>query len=145
MQNLLNTLNDSITSLIDTVNATAKALYDNANQRKQDYIDALVALDESAGYLFDMSEALDRLDEVVRVGAVCEDAGNHICDMIEDVPYFEAPVEEFDGYCDRCGKEILRDEPTYTEDDMIICGECKADIDEVNAPLNPADSPCADD
>lgn len=145
MQNLLNTLNDSIASLINTVNATAKALYDNANQRKQDYIDALVALDESAGYLFDMSEALDRLDEVVRVGTTCEEVGNHICDMIEEAQYFEAPVEEFDGYCDRCGKEILRDEPTYTEDDMTICGECKADINEVNAPLNPADSPCAYD
>ena len=158
MNPILTNLNDAITNLINTVSDTAAALFANANKCKDDYRAAYLALERSADDITDFTDVVSRLDDIHPITLKCDEVAEYIYDMLEDAYVFESPVEEFDGYCDVCGKELTRDDPVYSlNDDEYVCEECQNAIAEQEeadecdceendeAPLNPMDSPCAYD
>ena len=160
MNAMFTALNDSITNLLDTINSTTDALFAQANERKENYRAAYLALEQSAKDISEFSEILGRLDDVAPISLKCDEVADFIFESLDDTYIFESPVEEFDGYCDMCGKEIMRADPVYLISDdgeeMLVCTQCHdafieaqdaeaVEVENDNAPLNPMDSPCAHD
>ena len=129
MQEILASLNESVISFIQSIKDTANALYAEANKRKADLDIALTNMQEANDCLLDFSTALAPLEEITEISCIAAEAAEYVSEMIEDMYVFDAPIEEFDGYCDSCGEELLRSSPLYiNESNAYICEDCDADL-----------------
>ena len=128
MNNIVSPLATIIESLIETMNSVRAGLYVEANARKAALAKAVA----------DMQEARAVMNEFVASTAIIADAANefsedmeqscsHIHTMLSDMDVFETPIEDFDGLCEVCGKELRRDEEQYIDEDDngFICVECE--------------------
>lgn len=129
MREILTSLNETVASFVQSIKDTASALYAKSNQRKEELATAIRNMQEASDCLYCFSEALAPLNEIAEIGDIAEEAAEYVAEMAEDMYVFEAPVEEFDGYCSNCGDELLRSTPLFVnEADDYICEDCNADL-----------------
>lgn len=117
LNNLLTVLDSTASGLVDTANAQKKellALYDRMQETNKDLAEFGSIVGEAGATMLDIEE-------------LCEDvvtkAQNAIENGIDETP--SANYEDFVGFCDTCGNEILVDEKyRYDSDNSLVCGNC---------------------
>lgn len=128
MITILNSLNERIRNLTTAIVETRTALYAEANARKAALQKAILDMDEANTVMTEFVNSTSALADVLDDNA--EDMSistEHITEMLSDMNVYSTNVEEFDGYCDRCGKELSRDDEQYMDEDMEgwICTDCE--------------------
>lgn len=127
MTTILTKLTEALATLLSIIDETRVAIYTEANKRKQALIEAIA----------DMQEAKDAMREFVDLtGAFADNAEanaedmdiseNYVSEMLSDMNVFRLPIEQFDDYCEQCGKEMTRDEDQYMDEDGdgFMCEAC---------------------
>lgn len=133
MKNLTTPLANSIESLITTMRETRIAIYTEANARKTALAKAIADMNEANEVMNDYVNTMNMLSEAAdEFGADMNVSVHNVSWMLADMDVFTAPVEDFDGYCDQCGKEMTRNEDQYMDDDHdgFVCADC----DKINHP-----------
>jgi hypothetical protein len=115
----------AIFNLTESINAIATALFNKANQQKEELAQAARNLEITNSEIQEVVGILDELSAITKINGSLSAASTNIKELIDDVVVFESNVEAFDGYCDICGAEItVSDEATVTEEMGLICAEC---------------------
>ena len=117
LDNLLAVLDSATADLVGTANAQRKellALYGRMQETNADLIEFGSIVGEAGAAMLDIEE-------------MCEDVASKVQDVIEN-GINEAPnvnYEDFIGFCDTCGDEILvGEEYSYDGDNGFVCGNC---------------------
>jgi len=128
MITILNSLNECIRNITTAIVETRTALYAEANARKTALQKAILDMNEANTVMTEFVNSTSALAEVLDDSAedMCVST-EHITEMLSDMNVYSSNVEEFDGYCDRCGKELGRDEEQYMDEDMEgwVCTDCE--------------------
>lgn len=115
----------AIFNLTESINAIATALFNKANQQKEELAQAARNLEITNSEIQEVVGILDELSAITKINGSLSAASTNIKELIDDIVVFESNVEAFDGYCDICGAEItVSDEATVTEEMGLICAEC---------------------
>jgi hypothetical protein len=115
----------AIFNLTESINAIATALFNKANQQKEELAQAARNLEITNSEIQEVVGILDELSAITKINCSLSAASTNIKELIDDVVVFESNVEAFDGYCDICGAEItVSDEAQVTEEMGLICAEC---------------------
>lgn len=131
MKNILNPLNESISTLIAAINTTREEIYSVSNLRKYTLQRAIADMQEARDVMLGYAELMSGLSEVANDAA--EDmyiSADHVSTFLTEMDVFTAPIESFDGYCDRCGKELDRNDEQYMDEDADgwICENCEQEL-----------------
>lgn len=115
----------AINNLISAINEQAKSLYATANQRKAELKTAVANMDAAAEDLSQFSNTLNELRCAVATTAEQSAyAVTHIDEMLSDMNVYDTEVENFDGYCDHCGKELNVNNPPHFYEEDYVCETC---------------------
>lgn len=115
----------AINNLVSAINEQAKSLYATANQRKAELKAAVVNMNAAAEDLSQFSNIVNELR--LAVAEAAEESAyavTHIDEMLSDMNVYDTEVENFDGYCDRCGEEMNVDNPSCFHEDDYVCESC---------------------
>lgn len=124
----------AVSNLVEVINSTATELLKTANKRKEALAEAELELYRS---YVDINEFVGAIEELSKIGLVSGTmlrANDNIKDLLDEIQIFEANVEDFDGYCDKCGVEITRSEDALVSpNNELFCAECAKNIPIVEA------------
>lgn len=124
-------LSTAIATLINALAEAKTAIYTEANTNKANLIAAIEAMKTSQ---LKMNEFVDLTSLLANAAEeYAEDmnvSAEHVGEMLCDMNTFAMPIEQFDGYCDICGKELSVDEEQFMDEDGEgwICTECEKTI-----------------
>ena len=131
MKTILTPLVTAIEALIATMNSTRTAIYDEANARKAALAKAVADMQEAKAVMSEFVVATDMLADAAGEFQNDMDVSvTHVGAMVSDMDVFETPIEKFDGLCDKCGKEMTRDEDQYMDwdGDGFVCSKCEHEL-----------------
>lgn len=120
----------SLTSALDTVRIAAedirKQLYTEANERKENLRRAIADMEEASDIMSEFSDHMFALSgECEEIADDMSISAEHIDEMISDMNVYVASVEAFEGYCDKCGSEMLASDDVFVDDDnLCVCVNC---------------------
>lgn len=111
--------------LNNLVKNTVEKIFNLINSRKHEVSGAIAKLQDAAN---DLEEFIQNLRDIHFYDSVslvdAERALAHLNEMLSRLDVIEMPVEQFEGYCDRCGKEMSISDNVFVEDEGILCIEC---------------------
>lgn len=117
LDNLLAVLDSATIDLVGTANAQRKELLDLYGRMQETNTDLV----EFGSIVGEAGAAMLNIEEM------CEDVASKVQSVLEG-GIDETPVanyEDFVGFCETCGNEILvSDEYDHDEDGELVCGDC---------------------
>jgi hypothetical protein len=117
LDNLLAVLDSATADLVGTANAQRKELLDLYGRMQETNAD----LNEFGSMVGEVGAAMLDIEEL------CEDVATKAQNVIEG-GLNETPgvnYEDFVGFCETCGNEILAgEEYSYDDDNGFVCGDC---------------------
>ena len=126
---MMTELKAAVSNIVSVINSTATELLKTANERKEALAKAELELYHSYQ---DINEFVGTIEELSKIGLLSGTmlrANDNIKDLLDDIQIFEANVEDFDGYCDKCGVEITcSEEALVTPDNELFCAECAKEM-----------------
>ena len=127
MTTILTNLKEALAALLPLIDETRVAIYAEANKRKQALIAAVADMQEANDTMSEFVTLTDAFAETFELNA--EDVGissGYVSEMLSDMNVFQLPIEQFDDYCEQCGKEMTRDENQYMDEDGdgFMCEDC---------------------
>jgi hypothetical protein len=137
LDNLLAVLDSTTADLVGTANAQRKELLDLYGRMQETNAD----LNEFGSMVGEVGAAMLDIEEL------CEDVATKAQNVIEG-GLNETPgvnYEDFVGFCETCGNEILAgEEYSYDDDNGFVCGDC-LNTDGEQLTLNLAETVSASD
>lgn len=129
-------INEAFTSLINTIAQVHSDLLAKANAEREEALALYARMQETHADLVEFNSmignaaaALNGIDEVAAdIGAKVYDV---LVDGFEQLPACD--YEDFVGFCDGCGEEIIYDEAYVQVDNELYHKECEPVEDEVEA------------
>ena len=124
----------AISNLVSVINSTATSLLKTANTRKEALAQAEIELYRSYVDINDFVKSIEELSKIGLLSGTMLRANDNIKELLDDIQIFESNVEDFDGYCEKCGVEITCSEDALvTPDNELFCTECAKNIQTVEA------------
>lgn len=127
---MLADLGGALSALMEILNTHAANLYSEANEQRDEMRALISRMGATRSTMYKLSnvlyEAKDHLglmaDQLDETGGVITDIMESPTDCLPD-----APLQNFVGFCDRCGAEVLRDDPLVVSTDQLLCVRCQVD------------------
>lgn len=131
---MMTELKAAISDIVSVINSTATNLLKSANERKEALAKAEIELYRSYVEINDFVGAIEELSKIGLLSGTMLRANDNIKELLDDIQIFESKVEEFDGYCDKCGVEITcSEEALVSPDNELFCVECAKNIQTAEA------------
>ena len=127
MTTILTKLNEALAALLPLIDETRVAIYAEANKRKQALIAAIADMQEAKDVMREFVDLTGSFADSAAINAEDMDISEgHVSEMLSDMNVFQMPIEQFDDYCEQCGKEMTRDEVQYMDEDGdgFMCEAC---------------------
>ena len=124
-------LSTAIATLITALAEAKTTIYTEANANKANLIAAIEAMKTSQ---LKMNEFVDLTSLLANAAEeYAEDmnvSAEHVGEMLCDMNTFAMPIEQFDGYCEICGKELSVDDEQFMDEDGDgwVCTECEKQL-----------------
>lgn len=114
----------AVTASIKEVMAT---LFADANAQRKELIDLHARMADNRADLSEVAQvAYDIADVFVHIGADCEDVCEKAKDALETGEVPSVDYEEFVGWCEDCGAEVVEgtDYSLLVDENALICAAC---------------------
>lgn len=127
MTTILTKLNEALAALLPLIDETRVAIYAEANKRKQALVEAIADMQEAKDVMREFVDLTGSFADCAEANAEDMDISeDYVSEMLSDMNVFQLPIEQFDDYCEQCGKEMTRDEDQYMDEDGdgFMCKAC---------------------
>jgi len=127
MTTILTKLKEALAALLPLIDETRIAIYAEANKRKQALIAAVADMQEAKDAMHDFVDLAGSFADCAESNAIDMNISeDYVNEMLSDINVFQTPIEQFDDYCEQCGKEMTRDEEQYMDEDGngFMCEAC---------------------
>jgi NAD-dependent SIR2 family protein deacetylase len=127
MTTILTKLTEALAALLPLIDETRVAIYAEANKRKQALIEAIADMQEAKDVMREFVDLTGSFADNAEANAEDMDISeDYVSEMLSDMNVFQLPIEQFDDYCEQCGKEMTRDEDQYMDEDGdgFMCEAC---------------------
>jgi hypothetical protein len=129
---MLADLVSALSGALEVLNTHAANLYAEANEQRDEMRNLISRMDITRSRMYKVSDVLyETKDHLEAIADQLDETGGVISDIMECptdcLP--DAPLQNFVGFCEECGAEILRDDPYITPSDKLLCEHCQVEDD----------------